>query len=587
MRRHRWLLVVVLGILAVGAASGATGTLKPYDPFDEPKPKQPKEILTDTRLDKHVKVFVKSKNLQQLFGELTAKTGVKTQVSQSLRGERAIIYFHDRPLRDVMTEVSNLFGYYWSVDGTPGHYRYGLYEDIRHAKRREQLRQAPVEFQSEVFLEYLRKLAAGTLNEEAMKRLQSSDPNFYRWITHSGAKEEVGLLLQLGEPFLRKVMAGDGVSCRFAELPPQWQAAMCEKANRFNAGVWDSAKAQGIQVPELVPFTPEAMASVIVETKMSGRSAYHAGSLELKVKLPDEDRYFLGLRVSPPREQVARDLTGMEPVSKMGGDPLPEKPEITIKELRWVSFFQRGWVLGDILQAMAEQSDMDSIADYYHRGSGSKPVQKAPIGKLVASMCDDLDYSGRYDGTTIRLRSNKWFVQPLCEDPPASLIEACWKSLAENGCISLDVQMAIASLPDKRMQWPGFGMIHGAACSDEKDSLRLLAALGPALRSQAQSERGLPASSLMPDLYNQFAQWAATLKPGVAAGDLPQSVITLKFTKIWSDDGGDHYDLACNLPDGSSCSDRISLLQLEGGSRKGMTEWHLKDLKADLIEVLD
>ena len=586
MRCHRWLFLVILGILAAGVASGASGTRDPYDPFNEPEPKLAKEILSDSRLDKHVKVFVKSKNLQQLFSELTAKTGVKVQVSQQLRGERAIIYFHDRPLRDVMTEVSDLLGYYWSVDGVPGHYRYGLYEDIRHAKRRDQLRQELIEAQNALVLEFLKKLATATLNEEALKRLQTSDPMRHRWATAPRVKEDASLLMQLGEPFLRDALTGDGVSCRFADLPQQCQAAMCERANRSNTETWDYAKAQGIQVPELVPFVPADMASVIVETKMSGRSPYYPGSLELKIKIAAEERSFPGLRVNPPPEQVARDLTGMEPVSKMGGDPLPEKPEITIKELRWLYFFMRVWHLGDVLQAMAEQSDMDMIADFYHRGSGSKPIQKVPVGKLVASMCDDLDYSGRYDGTTIRLRSNKWFVQPLCEEPPASAIEACWKSLAENGCISLDVQMELALLPEKQMQWPGFWLIHGAS-HIPKDTLRLLKALGPELRSQAQSDQGLPASSLTPDLYNQFAQWATTLKPDVSVGDLQQSVITLKFDKQINDEGGENYKLNLNLPGGSSYPARISVMQLEGGSRKGMTEWHLKDLKADLIEVLD
>lgn len=125
MGRHIALSLVILGVLAAGMTFGASDPLKPYQPFDEPKPKIPQEILADSRLDKHVKVFVKSKNLQQLFAELSAKTDVKLLTSQKLWGERAIIYCHDRPLRDVMTEVSNLFGYHWSVKGLPGSYRYG------------------------------------------------------------------------------------------------------------------------------------------------------------------------------------------------------------------------------------------------------------------------------------------------------------------------------------------------------------------------------------------------------------------------------------------------------------------------------
>lgn len=587
MGRHGLLFLAILGVLAAGSAFGASDKLTPYRPFDEPKPKPAKEILTDSRLDKRVKVFVKSKNVKQLFAELSAKTGVKIVAAHDLWGERPIIYFHKRPLRDVMTEVSGLFGYHWFVTGKPGAYEYELFEDIRHAKRRDQLRQERMRAADELLLDFVKRLAAGALNEDALKRLQSSDMNSYRGITYPRRKEDAGLFVQMGEPFLRKALAEGLVSCRFSDLPPKCQATLCERANRFNKDIWDAAKAQGIQAPELVAFTPEDMASVTVDVKLSNRTSYWAGALELNVQVAEEYRHFPGVRVSSPAEQVARDLAGLEPASTVDGKPLPEKPEITVKEFRWMDYFARVLLLGDVLQAVAEQSDMDVIADFYHTQGFRRPVQKAPIAKLVTSLCEDIAYSARYDGTTTRLRFNKWFARPLCEEPPGSLIEACWRSLAENGCISLDVQMEMASLPEKQMQWPGFGLIHGAFPSYAKDSLRLLKAFGPKLRSQAQSEQGLPASTLTPGQYDQYVQWAITLKPDVPPEALQQSVIALRFDKQINDDGGNNYKLILNLPDGSSYPARISVVQVEGDSRKGIAEWHAKDLKADIIEVLD
>ncbi|NIN66430.1 MAG: hypothetical protein GTO63_17410, partial [Anaerolineae bacterium] len=40
-----------------------------------------------------------------------------------------------------MTEISNLYGYYWLVKGKSDEWSYELFEDIRHAQRRDQLRQ--------------------------------------------------------------------------------------------------------------------------------------------------------------------------------------------------------------------------------------------------------------------------------------------------------------------------------------------------------------------------------------------------------------------------------------------------------------
>ena len=589
MIRHTVLCLVILSVLLAGLASGTSDTLKPYQPFDEPKPKLPNEILTDSRLDKHVKVFVKSKNLQQLFAELSAKTDVKILTSQKLWGERAIIYFHDRPLRDVMTEVSNLFGYHWSVEGFPGRYRYELYEDSKHAARREELRQEQLDAKNDLYLLYLKKYASDTLDPQAIKRLSDTNAPRYKALTHPINMERARLLMQLGEPILRKAIAEGSLSCRFADLPQQWQTAMCEKANREIEEALAYAREQGMEVPDWQPYTPANVASATVDVEWRRPAGYGMPGVGVGVDTGDENRWFPGLASPMVSEFVARDLAGLELASILEGVPLPEKPETTIKELRWLDFWRQGLLLGDVLQGIGEQSDVDVIADFHYQPKSERgAVRGIPIGKLVTSLCQDMDYSCRFDGNTIRLRLNKWYVEPLCVEPPASLIERCWKSLEDNGCISLDVQMEIASLPEKQMHWPGLGLIHGASFpASSKDSLLFLKALGPELRTIAQSEKGLPASSLLPDQYNQFVQWAATLKPDIPPSDLQQSVITLRFDKQINDEGGDNYKLFLNLPDGTSEHARISVMQLYPESMKGYPASHRKDQKADIIEVLD
>ena len=39
---------------------------------------------------------------------------------------------HDRPLRDVITKVSGLFGYYWLVKGSAGSHSYELFGRAPH-----------------------------------------------------------------------------------------------------------------------------------------------------------------------------------------------------------------------------------------------------------------------------------------------------------------------------------------------------------------------------------------------------------------------------------------------------------------------
>jgi len=70
--------VKLLRILVVFFA--ITATAWTYNPFDEPKQKVRDEILADKRLDVKVNVSCKSRNLKDLFADLSAKTGVKLPV---------------------------------------------------------------------------------------------------------------------------------------------------------------------------------------------------------------------------------------------------------------------------------------------------------------------------------------------------------------------------------------------------------------------------------------------------------------------------------------------------------------------------
>ena len=176
----RFIVFLVVAVSLCGLAPADT-SLKPYSPFDESKPRIPREITEDKRLDVKVNVFIKSKNFRDLFAEISKQTGVKLTASRNIAAERAIIYFHARPLRDVMTEVSGLFGYYWLPKGKEGEYSFELREDSRHAKHRDDLRQARVDTENGLLLELLKQSA--NLDAERMKSLEKSNPEAYRSLT--------------------------------------------------------------------------------------------------------------------------------------------------------------------------------------------------------------------------------------------------------------------------------------------------------------------------------------------------------------------------------------------------------------------
>ena len=128
--------LLLTGVPAHGADQADGSAIRAYNPFNDPKPAVPAEMLSDKRLDRKVRVSVKSKGLNQFLADLSAKTGVKLSADPKVQAERPIICCNGRSLRDLLTEISGLYGYTWRAVPDRGGYRYDLFEDAPHMKLR-------------------------------------------------------------------------------------------------------------------------------------------------------------------------------------------------------------------------------------------------------------------------------------------------------------------------------------------------------------------------------------------------------------------------------------------------------------------
>ncbi|MCX6376580.1 MAG: hypothetical protein NTU88_11200, partial [Armatimonadetes bacterium] len=489
---------------------------KAYSPFDEPRPKIPQEILSDKRLDQKVKVFVKSKNMKQLFTDLRAKTGVKITAARELWSERPIIYFHSRRLRDVMTEVSGLYGYRWLITGKPGAYEYEMYEDIRHAKRRADAAKEMKAEQDSILLDVAQRCMKDDKTLDRLVEMKPDDVGLR--LMAPTLKDTSRLFARLGPDFLRDVLANGNVDCKVSDLPMAWQQALCDWRN----AIWERTRAsyreEGQEPPSylLKIFTPADMApSSFKITRISGDSLMP--SFGLSVMTPLEGGRSSGSILSWPfrhlSENEARSVAGRDVVKTvLSADPLPDEPKITAEKLRLLGF-RRVLLIGDVLDAVARQSDYDVLADYHFRKETMKAFKAVPVRQVVDNVCDTFLYVCRVSGNTLQFRYNKWFIEPMVVEPPGDVIEGLWRTVETKGRLDIRDLLKLAPLTDAQLKWPGFKLMPGGyEIGDRMATLRLWASLSSEEESLARTEAGLPVSQLPREQRSKLDPWVTDMK---------------------------------------------------------------------------
>jgi len=494
-------LIVFLAVaVAFCNLAHAETSLKPYSPFDDPKPRIPREMIQDKRLDVKVDVFVKSKNFRDLFAEITKQTEIKLTCERELAGERAIIYFHGRPLRDVMTEVSGLFGYYWLPKGKEGEYSYELREDSRHAKRRADIERQRTDELRDLVTEFTNRVIE---DPSVLNRLLEAEAKSTGEPPMTLAYREVpSLFSALGmERISDWVSAGGSGQLRWEKLSSdskeglvRWVNSFSESRRELATGVADPGKVAEYGMQDLserrmqyVSWTGSSISMPhfrlsIWRTDGRGSIAWLSWPPSL-----DEDDIRKAMDASPRNALQARK-------------PLADKCKVTANKHR-LSDYKTPYVsVGDVLEAIHECAGLDVIGDYYFQDYGfTKPFENRDLTSVVSLLWDLGKYACSFDGSVLRLRYYPWFAQEPVREPPASLIEKCWDDLAQMKKLSKRSMTQIVWLPDDQAKWKGFRFI---PCADQVSrgfqDLRLWADLGPEMISRAEEPSGLPAADLPP-----------------------------------------------------------------------------------------
>jgi len=78
--------------------------------------------IVDARLVRNVSLGVKHASMVEVCDELARQTGVHIGAGRNVRDENVTIFVKPRPAREVMREISRVFGFVWEREGEDGNY---------------------------------------------------------------------------------------------------------------------------------------------------------------------------------------------------------------------------------------------------------------------------------------------------------------------------------------------------------------------------------------------------------------------------------------------------------------------------------
>ncbi len=560
------------------APTASPDTPKLYSPFDEPKPRIPAEISSDRRLDTKVTISVRCMNMKQLFADLSAKTGVKVTANRQLWGERPVVFLHDKPLRDVMIEISALYGYHWFVTGHKDAWSYELSEDLVHSKRRDQVRDSQEEAKAKALLDAIEEASAALRSDAALARLQQTNPRLYGSVVDPGKRELLKLIMLMDRATIRALLNDVGMIEKYSDLSPQMQSAVLKT---LNAGL------QNGNDPKSEPWTADQLKTSVIQIKRWRATIFTPPHVCLYVNLPGKDggpgkRYMSGW---PSYDVGEPDLLNMPaaPAGRVIGDQLPHQTKITIKQIR-EQLYGGSILVGDVLEAIAKQAGVNIVADYYFQETSLPACTDQPLDVLVSNVCRQMDYTCQVEKDTLRFRSNKWFLQPLPDEPPSSLQEHWWRKVIETGGLSLNDLLDIACLPGQETFWGGFRFIPQAwQARYFPRTARVVRMLGSILEAEACTPEGLPVCKLSDDQFSRITDWATVMGVKSVQDELPRC--TIKIEK--SGDPINSLKFTLVLPDGTPRTVPLSatLQHLDEKQRHKLAEEKASEQASDTIEL--
>jgi hypothetical protein len=570
--------------------------------------------VVDARLARAVTLEQKATALSDLCERLRADTGIDLAAGASVADEKVTVFCKERPLREVMRQLSRPFGYAWLRTGKTGEYRYELVQDLRSQLMEEELRNrdrnaALLALDAE--MQRYRKYLSLSL-DEVVARARTAPPEEKKLLEKLSGLGwgPAHLYFRLSPDDLNRMRSGKDLIYSAEQcqpwhdrpLPPElWRGILesqrdryiIERNGRFVLPDVDKRDGSEGVLPTQISAT-RALAKVYIEQSELGQFTLCGMSgcfISPSVQRPDSFSVLSG----PERLAVGISPSVSDPKNGEANARLAHQPSlqpaVTVKPNASCAAEDGPRVTSaDVLEALHRATGRPVVADFYTRLYPLDEItaQKMPLFDALNRLADRMHLRWQKEDDWLQFRSASYFHDRL-KEVPNRLLTRWAASRRQHGALTLDDLTQIAQLTDAQLDAAsmaeGAERCYGLAewelprVTWLREQLRYLAGFTPAQRQEMQSPAGLSFRKMTLPQQQQFValSWFSRSLEELAGWTLRVQYI-LPGGFEWFQPGWRH-----NLPPRVRETTRMAALQAARRIDPDLTEAQIVPTRLDLF----
>lgn len=528
--------------------------------------------IVDARLQRKVSLAIRGMAFTDLCRKLTDETGIAFSAGRDVAEDKVTLFCKNRPLRDILRQITVLFNFTWDRSGVEGEFAYKLKQPLRSELLEEELRNRDrdeallaLDREMDAFRELLAlspeeaSQRAASASGEEKKRLEALAGNGW------GPAQLYGRMSSADLTALR-----DGQRFAFGTLPigpmmplpPELERNILASQPdvyviRETNGDPRIARAGEDDVQQGVPAaqfgTAHAQAALWIDRSEAGEFRLMASSgvavERMGGSMSDDENITLATGISPSR----RDPKNEEANAAQATDPEMKRqvsivPKIACRLTPGIYAPKTGpqsgepspmTTTGDLLEAIHLATGLDIIGDYYTclYPAGSLTAREVTLFVALNRVTDAARLRWKREGGWLGFRTLGFFNERPKEIPNA-LLGKWAESRKQNGALTIEDFMEIAALRDVQTDSQVIAdAMRGLYSLEEWDLARrglrphwkLLASLTPQRRRAAVSAQGVAFNDLTPNEQQAFFQAIALVDVGPQLDVLPGAAFRIEY----------------------------------------------------------
>ncbi len=525
---------------------------------------QKEREIVDARLVRKVTLAEKGVSFSDLCRKLTSIAGIQLTANRRVADDKITVFCRERPLRDIMRQISSLFGFMWLRSGSEGAYEYELSQTLKSQLLEEALREQDrnemlleIDRQMEEYRRFLglpfpqiKGLAKKKLAEGFKVKGAFEEYNRLNMLQHGGLAP-ANMFFRLSPAELGALRNGETLSWDLSNgegrrLPPQTLAGLADSFKDMVSG----------------PPTVTSKLTATLKLDMS-----QPGEYELQGELDTNGggyRAALAHAKSPSRD--SKRIDNDKENAALAHDPsLQERTSLRIKETCRVvrppypdtdlAYYEAQGprvITSDVLDALAAKTGRDIIGDQFLRLHDPSKVNSENV-----SLFDALNRAG--DGMQIRWSKTEgwltfrtpdyYYARP--QEVPKQLLEHWSDARKRRGYLGIEEMVEIGELSDAQLDsistaqgavgYYGLEEWQVARANQGRPHWRLLGQLSTEQQREAASERGLRFFSMNPAARRQFVKLCESSEAGLwpSQAEMRDARLRVLYTPLAAKNGKD------------------------------------------------